>query len=295
MDTKQTFIDKKIAFGDPPKGTYMKKFLPLLLSLFFSTGLFALDSDMDGVSDPNDKCPNTPFTDLVDINGCTKSSVTQDYHYDIIVGLSYTGSDYTTLNKTDTIATTVQADYYYKNYSIQVATSLYNTQGKHYSESGLQDSFVGGAYQFSPTNDLLLRLSAGAILPTYDTSLGNNKTDYTAGFNLSYTQEKFNIFGGYSYTMINDTDYRDATISIAYQDTHSYSAGVGYNITSKLYLSGSYNISDSIYVDVEKIQTASLYTYYTIDKNWFSTFTYAHGLSDSASKNYLAVKLGYYF
>jgi hypothetical protein len=34
--------------------------------------LFAyVDSDMDGVEDKDDLCPNTLMTDLVDLNGCT--------------------------------------------------------------------------------------------------------------------------------------------------------------------------------------------------------------------------------
>ncbi|WP_304545722.1 DUF3187 domain-containing protein [Sulfurimonas microaerophilic] len=273
----------------------MKKIFSLSLLLFLTSGLYALDSDMDGVSDAKDKCPNTPFTDLVDINGCSKSSVIPDYHYDVIVGLSYTNSDYTTINKTDTLATTFQADYYYKNFSFQASTSLFTTQADGYSESGLNDSFIGAAYQIVPTSPLTIRFSAGVILPTYDTSLNNNNTDYMAGINFSYKIDKYNLFGGYTYTMINDDDYSDATLNVTYQDTNGYSAGVGYNVTSKLYLSGAYNISDSIYVGAEDIKTASLYGYYSIDKNWFSTFSYAYGISDSASQSYLAVKLGYFF
>ncbi|MDH4944438.1 DUF3187 domain-containing protein [Sulfurimonas sp. C5] len=273
----------------------MKKFLLFLILLVFSGNLFAFDSDMDGVSDAKDKCPNTPFTDLVDIDGCTKKSLTQNYHYDIIVGLSSTSSDYTTLNKTDTLATTIQADYYYKNFSFQAATSIYTERGNGYNESGLQDSFLGAAYQVFPTTNFAVRFSIGAILPTYDSSLNNNKTDYTAGVNVSYNIDKLNLFGGYGYTLINDTDYSNSIISVYYQNTHSYSGGVGYNITDKLYMSGTYTNSDSIYVGVEKVETASLYAYYSIDKNWFSTFSYAYGISDSASQTYIAVKLGYFF
>ncbi|NOZ89733.1 MAG: hypothetical protein GXO60_00445, partial [Epsilonproteobacteria bacterium] len=38
--------------------------VPLLLFAY-------IDSDLDGVSDEHDLCPNTPITDIVDINGCT--------------------------------------------------------------------------------------------------------------------------------------------------------------------------------------------------------------------------------
>jgi len=44
----------------------MKKIVFLLFAIF----LFAKDSDLDGVPDELDKCPNTPFLALVDKNGC---------------------------------------------------------------------------------------------------------------------------------------------------------------------------------------------------------------------------------
>lgn len=280
----------------------MKKNL-LFLALFLSaSSLFAYtDSDMDGVENAIDQCPNTPFSDLVDIKGCTKKSLVSPHHFDVIIGASYSDSDYQTLNTTDTLASTLQVDYYYKNFSLQASTSYFTTDGDSFSDSGLYDSFIGASYQFKPLENFSLRVGAGAILPTYDTSLNNNNTDYTGSLNLSYSLSKFNIFGGYSYTQINDDDvsFVDAngtvTSSTNYQDTSAYSLGAGYYMTNKLYLSGSYNSSDSIYQGIEDIQTASVYGYYGINEHWFSTCSYAYGLSDSASKNYVSLRLGYFF
>jgi len=51
----------------------MKKVV--LLSLIFSLVSYASsepkDRDMDGVADIRDKCPSTPFFDLVNSRGCT--------------------------------------------------------------------------------------------------------------------------------------------------------------------------------------------------------------------------------
>jgi len=77
--------------------------------------------------------------------------------------------------------------------------------------------------------------------------------------------------------------------------TNAYSIGVGFYPTQKLYISGSYNSSDSIYTNVKDIDTASFYGFYSIDENWFSTFNYAYGLSDTASDNYFSLRIGYYF
>ena len=261
-----------------------------------SISLFAYsDSDMDGVEDGVDKCPNTPLTDLVDINGCSKKSLISNHHFDIIFGTSYSDSDYQTLNKTDTLAGSFQADYYYKDISLQLSTSYFNTSGSSYSDTGFYDTFVGASYGVHITKDLLVRLGAGAILPTYDSNLNNNNTDYLASVNFSYNIDTINIFGGYSYTLINDDDYIDANSSVLYQDTNAYSAGIGYYLTNKLYGSVSYNLSNSIYKGIEDISSASMYGYYSIDNHWFSTVSYAYGLSDSASKNYLSLKVGYFF
>jgi len=279
----------------------MKKTILFILLLLagFSRPLFAyVDSDMDGVADAIDKCPNTPLLDLVDINGCTKKVLipkSQKQHFDIIVGANYSGSNYASLNQIDTYSTSLQLDYYYENFSLQASTSYYKTDGENYSENGMNDSFIGAAYSIKTDKNLLIRLGIGLILPTYDTGLNNNNTDYTASVNLSYTLGKFNIFGGYIYTLINDDDMVVDDIAYTYQNTNALSLGCGYYFTKKLYLSTSYNTANSIYKSVEDVDTLSLYAYRSINKNWFATLFYAYGLSESASDNALSLKLGYYF
>jgi len=270
----------------------MKKNLLFLASMLMAINLYAYtDNDMDGVEDSTDKCPNTPLTDLADINGCSKKSLISPHHYDIIVGLNYSDSDSRSLNTTNTLATSFQVDYYYKQFSLQVSTSYFSTEGNGYSDSGLYDSFLGASYRLNDINNLSISLSAGAILPTYDTDLNNNNTDYITSVNLSYMLRNFNIFGGHAYTLINDDDVG----AIIYQNTNAFNAGLGYYVSNKLYISGSYGLSNSIYEGIEDIQTASAYGYYSIDKDKFATFSYARGLSDSASENYVSMRLGFLF
>jgi len=269
----------------------MKQLL-LLPTIFFAINLLAFtDSDFDGVEDSLDRCPNTPFTDLVDVSGCVKKSLVSLHHYDIIVGASYSDSDSQTLNLTDTISGSFQVDYYYKNFSLQASTSYFNTSSEGFSDTGFYDSFVGVAYQFKPIEELSLRVSGGALLPTYETTLNNNNTDYTVSLNLSYSISDVSLFTGYSYMFMND----DTTIDVVYQNTNAYNLGIGYYFTNKLYMSASYNASNSIYDGVEDIETASFYGYYSINENWFSTFSYAKGISDTASQNYASLRLGYFF
>ena len=78
----------------------------LLLSL--TIGLLAYsDSDLDGVDDKIDLCPNTPFSDLIDINGCSIKSLVSPHRFDVIYGISN--------SKIESVKTTshnLQLDYY---------------------------------------------------------------------------------------------------------------------------------------------------------------------------------------
>jgi len=278
----------------------MKKVFLIITILLYTTLFAYVDSDFDGVDDSSDRCPNTPFMELVDINGCTTKSLVPPSSLDIIIGGSYSDSDYQTISQTDTLVSSIQIDYYYKNFSFQASTSYFKTKGSGYQAKGMYDSFVGSSYQFDLVKDLSLKVGGGVILPTYKTSLNNNKTDYVGSLNFSYTLNKFSIFGGYSYTIINDKDitiiYNTNTLqNIKYKNTNSFNGGIGYYIAQNLYANVSYSSSNSIYVTSKDIQTASIYTYYSIDEHWFSTFSYARGVSKSASKNYLSWRLGYFF
>jgi hypothetical protein len=274
----------------------MKRILLFMGIFLISTSLFAYsDKDMDGVTDSVDQCPNTSFMDLVDINGCTKTVLIPKQnkeHYDILIGVDYSDSNFASLNQLDTYASTLQVDYYYENFSLQAATSYYTTTSNGYSENGMNDSLIGVAYNLKPNNSLTIRLGASCILPTYKTALNNNNADYAASVNLNYTVDEANVFFGYSHTIINDDDIAG---TVAYQNTNAYNIGLGYYLLSNFYMSGAYNKSDSIYSGVEDVETASVYGYYSIDKNWFTTLYYAYGLSSSASDNAISIKLGYYF
>ena len=285
------------------------KYLSILL-LILPLSLFAYsDADMDGVEDALDRCPNTPLMDLVDINGCSKKTIIKassnskkvsPHHFDIVVGASYSQTSYDINPTTETINTSLQVDYYYKNFSLSLSGSHYNTSSGDYSDSGLNDSFAGMGYNFRPTKNLSLRLGAGVSIPTYDSYYDNNNYDYVGSASLSYKLGSVNIFGGYTYTMINDDDYsytddNNQTQTVTYQDTTSYNVGLGFYPTSKLYLSASYMSADSVYEGVDASKTASIYAYYGFNAHWFSSLSYAYGLNDVATDHYASLKLGYYF
>ncbi|BDY12597.1 porin family protein [Hydrogenimonas cancrithermarum] len=268
----------------------MKKILTVLF--LSSMMLFAYtDMDLDGVDDSVDKCPNTPITDLVDANGCSIKSVISEQHFDIIFGVSYSDLNYRYNERTDTYTSTVQIDYYKDAFSLQLSTSYFRSDSSSYDDSGLNDTTVAAYYRFKPLPNLTINAGAGVIFPTYDAELGNNNTDYTASVNFSYAINNSNIFAGYNFTLVGDDDVD----TVQYQNTNAFSVGAGYYFTPKLYASLSYYRADSIYKSVEDIENVSIYTFYSIDANWFVTANFAKGLSDSTSDDYVALRIGYYF
>ena len=249
------------------------------------------DRDMDGVDDRNDKCLYTAFSDLVGSDGCTIESLESLHHFDIITGVSFSDTDYNTLSKTDTTTASLQLDYYYKNFSLSLNSSYYANNSETYSSSGMNDTYLGIDYKLA-FNKLYVGLGTGLILPTYDNTLNNNNTDYTANVNLSYNVGNLSLFGAYGYTFVNDNDVKDV---VSYQNTNYFSLGLGYFLTSKFNVSSYYNTSDSIFKGVSKIETVSLYAYYSMNDDFFTTLNYSYGLSDTASDNYIALKIGYYY
>lgn len=268
----------------------MQKVFLILLALYLTLAAYS-DVDMDGVEDSSDKCPNTLLTDIVDIDGCTKKSLVSNNRFDVIFGLIYSSTDSALNPETDTVSKLVQVDYYNNNFSFQVAASYFNSSSIGYSDSGMNDSTISMSYRVPVTNLLNLQLSGGVILPTSESDLNNN-SDYFASVNASYEIDKASVFAGYNFTLINDKDVESV---IYYQNTKSYSAGVGYNFSPKFYANISYFTGDSIDKYIEDIQSASIYMFYTINANWFTNFSYSVGLSDSASKQISSVNIGCYF
>jgi hypothetical protein len=249
---------------------------------------------MDGVEDLHDQCAYTPFTDLVDEDGCSIERLVASKpsnSFTLLAALSYADTDYNTFAKTDTFTTSLSLDYTYKKLLFSVSTSYYKNENDTYSASGFNDTYLTGEYRV--VDDVLyLGVGVGVILPTYEDSYGTNRTDYLANINFGYTIEDVNIFSMYGYTLVNDEDVAQKSY---YQNTHYGALGVGYFFSSKFYASVSYSVSQSIYKDVEDIRSASVFGYYTLSELFFINANYTYGLSDSASDTFISLSLGYKF
>jgi hypothetical protein len=104
--------------------------------------------------------------------------------------------------------------------------------------------------------------------------------------------ESFNLFGGYTYTFVNDKPIGNV---VQYHDTNSFTVGAGYSSHHSGFINIAYEKFESIYVGVETFKTLSLNGMIPIDSNWFILSNYRYGLSDSASDNEVILRVGYYF
>ncbi len=261
------------------------------------------DTDMDGVDDHIDQCPNTPLTDIVDAKGCSIRSVIVENHFDIVAGLAYSQYNYRLNTESDTWTTSLQLDWYRNDFTLQLSTSYYKTDADNFDDKGMNDTSLTAYYRFDQlawAPRLTIQVGAGLVFPTYDTEFGNNKTDYLGALSLNYDIQNVSIFGGYTYTYVGDDDVTytgtDGNLyDIRYQNTNAFNVGAGYHVSPKLYASLSYYRADSIYEGVDDIENISLYGFYSIDTHWFTTASYAYGLSDQTSDNYFSLRIGYYF
>ncbi len=270
------------------------RFIFLILSVCI-VAFGYIDSDFDGVDDSIDQCPNTPIVALVDQTGCTKELLVQPKTFDIIIGVDYTKSDYKTLNTTNTFSTTVQADYFYKNWTFGAISSYFFTSSDEYSNNALYDTTVYGSYQYNSLENFIVYVSGGIILPTYNTPWNNNNTDLFGSVSIKYTYQSFDVSLCSTYTYIADDDVVTDQIELSYQDSYSYTAGVGFYADAVTYLSTKYRYSTSIYKGVEPLQTLYLYGYHTFSSEYFATLLYGYGLSDSASDMSFSIAVGYLF
>ena len=255
------------------------------LVLLASSLVAYVDSDMDGVPDQSDKCANTPLTELVDLSGCTIKKLVSEHHFDVVLGESYATDTNTTLN-----LSSLRVDYYYKNWSFQLASSYYSNKDLNVTSSGLNDTYLNFSYLLNPMNNFYLNIGGGVVFPTYDSA--DNEVDYTASLYGRYKWDDLSLTLGLGYGKTGDTNSEN---SISYNDTLSYNVGLGYSWNSKFYSSIGYAKVNSIFEGVDDLESLSLYGYYGIDEHWFTNLNYRYGMVKDDPKQTVGVNLGYYW
>lgn len=250
------------------------------------------DSDLDGVEDGIDQCPQTPFSDLVDQDGCPLNTNRPTLHYDLIMGIGYSQLNYTTQTVSDTFSSLIQADIYRNGWWLQLLASRFQSTSAGMTQSGMDDTLLTLYYRFNPSEAFSFHTGAGLLFPTYRTGYSNEAIDYAFSFDFQYTlTSNTYLFGGYGYTFVND---RDVSL-LRYQNSDTFHAGIGTDLTSYLGSELTYHRTKSMYQENEPYTDIGFTTLFQIDPHWFTTLAYQYGLNRSASNHTLTLRLGYYF
>jgi len=261
-----------------------------LISIIFTTLiLFSqdIDSDIDGVIDEFDECPNTPFLTEVNSKGCTVSiilfpedSKNDSWDIDINYGIN---NDLDMLNISKKHSLAIQSNYYVDDwiYSFRTSGHYNNT---HYV---VKDTILKVKKRFKLKEYLKLYIGGAVRLPSYN-YLGNN-IDYTIYLSATYYPvEKVSLFVGLNYTFINDEP-----LIAPLKDTTNFYIGGGYFYNKDLYMNISYTYTQSKFKNSEADNAIMTTIFYQITDKWFTSITYSHELYEKAVDNSINLHLGY--
>ena len=250
--------------------------------LFYSSLLGYEDSDIDGVDDAIDLCPDSSFDKLVDEDGCA-----EDEHYWGSVTLQL-GNDIALDEDNNKINNySFLGSYSYKKWYL----SLSNTQQTTYDKSNNRstsggDIYFNSGYQLNH-NNLQTDIGFGVKLATANKTIGTGENDYfgSIGFNY-FMNEKLMLFTQIGYTFTGDNN------ETSYQNSLAYSLGAGYMFNPQWYSSISYDDSDSIYQNTERYKSFSWLNSYSFLDDYFISFNYTYGLDDLSYPHIFSLKLG---
>lgn len=247
----------------------------LLAVLVLQGVVFAFkDSDLDGVEDSVDRCPNTPILELVDSTGCPLRK--GRFYLKIGGGFLKEGSR-------ETLYSTASVAYSYKSVYLSLT-------GRYYIYDSRRDPDLGDTTLFAGYSKFLgerLHLFPGLriSLPTGSKSYSSDGVDLTPSVVVDLFFDRFDLFLYSGYTFRGNSNFKD---------TFSLSLGGGYNLTEDLYTSLSYDVYESP-VRSGTNRYISLFTLYDISYYYYLTLTYSRGINKEATDHTVTIRLGIRF
>jgi hypothetical protein len=243
------------------------------------------DSDIDGVSNSQDLCPDISFEDTVDEYGCPEK---QNYWGKISLSL---GAD---INRNESTTTDYNffIDYNYQKwdialYSSQQSSMDMDTNSNKSNATG--DLYLSMGYTIDSHN-LSTKLSLGSKFSTGDDEVSTGENDYFTSLNFSYIlNEKTALISQLNYTLLGDSNETNCNNIL------SYSLGVGYMLNSRWYSSVLYQRANSIYQDNDDYQAVSLFNSYIFNDTFFGILNYSRGLDTLSYDHTISLKLGVTF
>jgi hypothetical protein len=240
------------------------------------------DSDIDGVEDAIDLCPNTSFDKLVDEDGCPENE-----RYLGVLSFQI-GNDISF----DEISNNINnynffSNYQYNNWNISLSNSNQTSYDSNNNASTSQgDIYLSSGYLFS--NDFFqTRLTLGTKFSTANEEVGTGENDYFSSLSFSRSiSKKQTLFSYLSYSLNGDSNETN------YKNTFSYSLGSGYMLNENWYSSLSYDYASSIYNDGEAYQAISFFNSYSFLEDYFVSLNYAYGVDELSYRHTFGVRGG---
>ncbi len=256
------------------KGIYLAGFL-----IFTHLSFAFQDSDLDGVEDSKDRCPDTPILQLVDRYGCP----IEGKH--VLRGKFYMrlGGGFLKDGKEERVFSLFSVAYSYRDFYTSFTTRYYLSSKLNNPGMGDSSLFVG--YSRFITDRLYALPGVRIKIPTGESQYSDGKFDYTPSVVLDYLFDDLDAFLYLGYTFRGNRNLND---------TLSTSVGGGYNITRRLYASLSYDLSESAVRDGYN-SYLSFFSLYDINRNLYATLSYSRGINREATDHSLTVRLGIRF
>jgi hypothetical protein len=262
------------------------KFLSILTFLcILSTSLLAFnDQDIDGVSDEEDLCKDTPFSIIVDETGCPYDKKSYgSFIFQLGEDISFnTFSDKITIFN-------LFFNYNYKQWDFSISSSNYHTTHINTLSETEDDLYLSIGYLFQK-EQFSTKISAGTKFAFMENDTLKRDNDFYLSMNIDYfITMKQNIFFYHNYTWSGKSNMT------RYEDIYSFSFGTGYALTNEWYSSLSYNAAQSPYINAKTYRGISWFNYYLLPHDFYLSSNYAYTLNDSSYDHSISLNIGVKF
>ncbi len=247
----------------------LRSIFALIIMLFVLSGVYAYqDSDLDGVEDSVDRCPDTPFDLLVDSTGCPLEKRKQ---YTIYLR---TGPGYTDGNGYYNYLWNFSVGFLYKKLYLSLSTNYYMYDSL-VDSSALGDTYLYGSYTFS-FDRLYIYPGITLKIPTATDDLGDGNFDYAPSIYVDYVFNSIDFFVYYGFIFRGSNQF---------DDTYTTSIGAGYQLKN-LYVSGSYDFNG------DNSKYISIFGSLDLTKKYYLLLNYSYGLNQRSIDHFVSLKLG---
>jgi len=254
----------------------MKRLIALLLLILSLQANEYNDDDLDGVPNYLDRCPNTPFSDIVDEYGCSIERLIRPKRFEYFFEYLYAKeSDRGDFKENDYLGSFT---FYRGNFDLSL-TSFYFTNR---FRSGFADLNIKAQYRYTPVPMWDIYLGVGVDLPIYN--IHGNRVDYNLYLSNEYYFLGYKLFGGLYFTRTTDRLRGERLHNSygGYGGIEIYKQRYSFDIVYLYNKSKFHTISNMLYFKLER----------TFAHNYFLFGTYTLGLNRAAIDSIVSIGFG---